>query len=71
MEKQLPHCETLILEKQGPSLFLTINRPDVRNAMSLQMVAELAALFTEVENDNSIRAVPSSCTASSHAHPSR
>ncbi|WP_303290549.1 enoyl-CoA hydratase/isomerase family protein [Marinobacter sp. SS5-14b] len=57
MEKQLPHCETLILEKQGPSLFLTINRPDVRNAMSLQMVAELAALFTEVENDNSIRAV--------------
>ncbi|OZC37823.1 enoyl-CoA hydratase [Marinobacter vinifirmus] len=57
MEYQLPHCETLILEKQGPSLFLTINRPDVRNAMSLQMVAELAALFTEVENDNSIRAV--------------
>ncbi|WP_199458013.1 MULTISPECIES: enoyl-CoA hydratase/isomerase family protein [unclassified Marinobacter] len=57
MEKQLPHCETLILEKQGPSLFLTINRPEVRNAMSLQMVAELAALFTEVENDNSIRAV--------------
>ena len=57
MEHQLPHCETLILEKQGPSLFLTINRPDVRNAMSLQMVAELAALFTEVENDNSIRAV--------------
>lgn len=57
MEQQLPQCETLILEKQGPTLFITINRPEVRNAMSLHMVAELAALFTEVENDNSIRAV--------------
>ena len=56
MEQQLPHCETLILEKQGPTLFITINRPDVRNAMSLQMVAELSTIFSEIENDTSIRA---------------
>lgn len=54
---QLPHCETLVLEKQGPALFVTINRPDVRNAMSLQMVAELSTVFSQVEGDTSIRAV--------------
>jgi len=54
---QLPHCETLVLEKQGPALFVTINRPEVRNAMSLQMVAELSTVFSQVEGDNSIRAV--------------
>ncbi|MFL1452819.1 enoyl-CoA hydratase/isomerase family protein [Marinobacter sp. GN3S48] len=54
---QLPHCETLLLEQQGPTLHVTINRPDVRNAMSLQMVAELSAVFAQIETDLSIRAV--------------
>lgn len=53
----LPHCETLLLEKQGPALHITINRPDVRNAMSLQMVAELAAVFAQIEKDTGIRVV--------------
>jgi isohexenylglutaconyl-CoA hydratase len=52
----LPHCETLLLEKQGPALHITLNRPGSRNAMSLQMVAELSTIFTEVESDTSIRA---------------
>lgn len=55
--EQLPHCETLLLEKHGPALLLTINRPDVRNAMSLQMVAELSTIFNQIEQDNTIRAV--------------
>ncbi|MCM0612774.1 enoyl-CoA hydratase/isomerase family protein [Marinobacter sediminum] len=55
--ESLPHCETLLLEKQGPTLFVTINRPDVRNAMSLQMVAELSTVFSQVESDLHIRAV--------------
>ncbi|MDO3720458.1 enoyl-CoA hydratase-related protein [Marinobacter sp. chi1] len=55
--ESLPHCETLLLEKQGPTLFVTINRPDVRNAMSLQMVAELSTVFTQIESDLNIRAV--------------
>lgn len=55
--ESLPHCETLLLEKQGPALLVTINRPDVRNAMSLQMVAELATVFAQIESDRSIRAV--------------
>jgi isohexenylglutaconyl-CoA hydratase len=53
----LPQCETLLLEKQGPALQLTLNRPDSRNAMSLEMVAELSAVFKEIEPDTSIRAV--------------
>lgn len=55
--ESLPQCETLLLEKQGPTLHLTINRPDVRNAMSLEMVAELSAVFKEIDGDTSIRAV--------------
>ncbi|TGN40091.1 enoyl-CoA hydratase/isomerase family protein [Marinobacter confluentis] len=55
--ENLPQCETLLLEKQGPTLFLTINRPDARNAMSLEMVAELSAVFSQIETDTSIRAV--------------
>lgn len=53
----LPHCETLLLEKQGPALHIIINRSDARNAMSLQMVAELSTIFAEVESDTTIRAV--------------
>ncbi|MEA1081285.1 enoyl-CoA hydratase/isomerase family protein [Marinobacter qingdaonensis] len=55
--ESLPHCETLLLEKQGPALLVTINRPDVRNAMSLQMVAELSTVFAQIEADPIIRAV--------------
>ena len=54
---QLPHCDTLLLEKKGPALHVTINRPEVRNAMSLEMVAELSTVFSLVENDQAIRAV--------------
>ena len=31
---QFPQCETLFLEKQGPALFVTINRPDARNSVN-------------------------------------
>lgn len=55
--ESLPHCETLLLEKNGPALHVTINRPDVRNAMSLQMVAELSTVFSQIESDLHIRAV--------------
>jgi isohexenylglutaconyl-CoA hydratase len=53
----MPHCKTLLVEKQGPTLHLTLNRPDARNAMSLEMVAELSEVFREIESDTSIRAV--------------
>ncbi|WP_166254375.1 enoyl-CoA hydratase/isomerase family protein [Marinobacter salicampi] len=52
-----PHCETLALDQQGPVLHLTLNRPEARNAMSLAMVAELTAVFHQIEDDTSVRAV--------------
>lgn len=55
--ESFPQCETLLVEKQGPTLHLTINRPESRNAMSLQMVAELSTVFSQIESDVSIRAV--------------
>ena len=49
--------QTLALEQQGPVLHLTLNRPDVRNAMSLTMVQELHAVFDQIENDPEVRIV--------------
>lgn len=54
---KLPHCDTLTLERQSHALRITLNRPQARNAMSLQMVAELATVFTQIEADDTIRAV--------------
>ena len=53
----LPDTETLLLERQGHALHITLNRPDARNAMSLQMVNELMAVFDAIESDAAIRAV--------------
>ena len=38
----MPH-ETLIVERDGPVTKVTLNRPEVRNALSPQMLAELGA----------------------------
>lgn len=40
--------ETLRLRRDGPVLWVTLNRPERRNAMSAAMVAELTALFAGV-----------------------
>lgn len=53
----LPHCDTLTLARQGHALQVTLNRPQARNAMSLHMVAELATVFSQIEADDSVRAV--------------
>jgi isohexenylglutaconyl-CoA hydratase len=41
--------DTLLLEQRGPVLHLTLNRPTLRNAMSLLMVAELRQVLAEAE----------------------
>ena len=38
-------------------LNITLDRPQVRNAMSLAMVKELSEVFTALESDLSIRSV--------------
>ncbi len=35
--------------------FITLNRPQKRNALSYEMVSELKALFLEAENDKNVK----------------
>lgn len=53
----LPNTETLQLREDGFVLHVTLNRPDSRNAMSLQMTQELRAVFSAIHDSDSIRAV--------------
>ena len=53
----LPVCQTLLLESHNGVLHITLNRPESRNAMSLQMVAELRAVLAAVRDDRSVRAL--------------
>lgn len=53
----LPATETLALREDGFALHITLNRPESRNAMSLQMVQELGAVFSAIKDNNAIRAV--------------
>lgn len=53
----LPVCQTLLLESHNGVLHITLNRPESRNAMSLQMVAELRAVLAAVSDDRTVRAL--------------
>lgn len=46
-----------ILEKDGTTAFVTLNRPERRNALSLEMLKELTAYFREIGNDPDLRVV--------------
>ncbi|MGC1508110.1 enoyl-CoA hydratase/isomerase family protein [Ketobacter sp.] len=49
--------QTLLVEQHDIALYVTLNRPHCRNAMSLTMVEELAQLFHELEHNQNIRAL--------------
>jgi len=49
--------DTLLTRQDGGVLYLTLNRPEVRNAMSLAMVLELREALVAAESDGSTRAV--------------
>lgn len=53
----LPTCHTLLLDSQGGVLHVSLNRPESRNAMSLEMVGELRAVLAAVRDDTQIRAL--------------
>ncbi len=52
----MPH-ETLIVERDGPVLKVTLNRPEARNALSPTMVRELAEVFRDAREDAGVRVV--------------
>ena len=48
---------TLALERRGPVLHITLNRPELRNAMSLRMVSELRAALRAAESEGQVRVI--------------
>jgi isohexenylglutaconyl-CoA hydratase len=51
MPSDLPKFETLLLERRGSRLHVTLNRPDARNAINREMVRDLTALAGLMEQD--------------------
>jgi len=49
--------ETLLAEKNEPIGLITLNRPEVLNALNRQMLAELSAAMDDVRSDASIRGI--------------
>lgn len=57
MSADLPVCQFLALERRGHVLHVTLNRPEVRNAINAPMWAEIEAIFDAVRDDRSLRAI--------------
>jgi enoyl-CoA hydratase len=47
---------SLLTERHGPTVVLTMNRPSRRNALSLDMLVRLADAWEEIDGDDTIRA---------------
>jgi methylglutaconyl-CoA hydratase len=49
--------DAVLIEKRGPALWLTINRPDKRNAINTDVVAGLAAGYEQAHADDDVRVI--------------
>ena len=49
--------ETIMTERAGSVIYLTLNRPEARNAMNLCMVKEIRNFFVSIRDNRSIRCV--------------
>jgi enoyl-CoA hydratase/carnithine racemase len=49
--------QDLLVEREGATVVLRLNRPERRNALSLNLLRELSAALTEAAADRSARAV--------------
>lgn len=55
--RPLPATHCLLVSRDGFTLFVTLNSPDVRNAMSAQAWRELGDIFDSIRDDCTIRVV--------------
>ena len=53
----LPTTRVLELERQGAQLFITMNDPATRNALSATMLADLGAVLAVTRDDRTLRAL--------------
>lgn len=49
--------ETILFEVEGPTLTITLNRPDVHNCLNDKMVLELESAFVKAQSENTIRLI--------------
>ena len=49
--------EHLLIEREGPVMVLTMNRPEARNAFSAQMLTRLEDAWVDAEADDGVRVV--------------
>ncbi|HEX3462847.1 MAG TPA: enoyl-CoA hydratase-related protein [Candidatus Elarobacter sp.] len=49
--------ETITVEREGAVATVTLNRPNVLNALNLRMLDELSQAFAELDGDDAVRAV--------------
>src|SRR6188768_2006761 len=47
----------IVVDKRGPTAWVTLNRPDVRNALSLAVNLQLSDLAHELEADDDVRTI--------------
>src|SRR4029079_7631137 len=52
-----PDASSLLVSQEGPVLLLTMNRPERRNALSLDMIGRLADAWDLAQADDAIRCV--------------
>lgn len=53
----LQNLETLKVTFEEPVVWVTLNRPEVKNAMSFQMVRELQTVFDTLRNNRDVRCI--------------
>jgi enoyl-CoA hydratase len=49
--------QSLLFHRHGPTVVLTMNRPDRRNALSLDMIVRMADAWEAIDADDTIRSV--------------
>lgn len=52
---QLPECNSLLVSREGSRVYVTINRPEAKNAITAEVVQEMDAVADAIADDRSVR----------------